>query len=192
MTTWRWKGWVLKGRFHNTCAPKVHHLLSGVNNSKSLAMPGKSVSMLLKGPMVMKGASFPVSGSQYGAAWFRRMTISGNSSLPNCMPLGIIRHPLWLALTYSCTLGSPTWVAGILSDPSPWMWLGGCPDSWMSSQQGLSYWWNPMDIPCKMEDQWHKPSAHHSCQWSYSMSYVEDWMTMLSWTPACCRHMKLT
>ena len=62
-----------------------------VYNSKSLAMPWKSISLLVKGPMVMKGASFPVLGSQYGSAWLCRMTVSAKRSLGNCMPLGMRR-----------------------------------------------------------------------------------------------------
>ena len=52
-----------------------------VYSSKSLATPQKSMSLLLKGLMVMKGASFPGLGSQYGVAWLCRTTISGKRSL---------------------------------------------------------------------------------------------------------------
>ena len=79
---------------------------SVVYSSKSLAMPQKSVSLLLKGPMVMKGASFPVMGSWYGVAWLCRTTISGKRSLRNCTPLGLRRHPLWVVTAYSCSMQS--------------------------------------------------------------------------------------
>ena len=77
-----------------------HTTSSVVYNCKSPATPGKRVSVLLKVPTVMKGAYFPVLGSWYGAAWFHGMTIFGNSSLPNCIPLGIMRHLLQLVLAY--------------------------------------------------------------------------------------------
>ena len=79
---------------------------SVVYNSKSLAMPQKSVFLLLKGPTVMKGASFPVMGSQYGVVWLCRTTISGKRSLGNCMPLGMRRHLLWVVIAYSCSMQS--------------------------------------------------------------------------------------
>ena len=79
---------------------------SVVYSSKSLVMPRKSVSFLLKGLMVMKGASFPVLGSQYGAAWLHGTTISGKRSLGNCMPLGMRRHPLRVVIMYSCSVQS--------------------------------------------------------------------------------------
>ena len=41
---------------------------SAVYSSRSLATPWKSISLLVKGPTVTKGASFPVLGSWYGAA----------------------------------------------------------------------------------------------------------------------------
>ena len=53
---------------------------SAVYSSRSPAMPQKSMSLLVKGPTVMKGASFPVLGSRYGSAWLHRMTISGKRS----------------------------------------------------------------------------------------------------------------
>ena len=62
-------GWHLK-RIQDTYIPEVI-TSSVVYSSKSPAIPGKSMSFLLK------GVSFPVLGSWYGAVWFCRTTISG-------------------------------------------------------------------------------------------------------------------
>ena len=51
---------------------------SAVYSSKSPATPWKSMSLLAKGPTVMKGASFPVLGSWHGSAWLCGMTITRN------------------------------------------------------------------------------------------------------------------
>ena len=66
---------------------------SAVYSSKSLTMLWNSVSLLVKGSMVMNRASSPVLGSQNGVAWLCRMTICGRRSGGNYMPLEMSRHP---------------------------------------------------------------------------------------------------
>ena len=59
---------------------------SAVYSSRSLAMLWNSASLLVKGPMVMNGASSPVLGSQYGVTWLHGMAICGKRSGGNCTP----------------------------------------------------------------------------------------------------------
>ena len=78
---------------------------SVVNNSRPLGNWGRCY-LQLKGPNSSNGASCPMMGSTGGLAWLRGMTISRNSTGPNCMPLGMRRRPpLVCFLTVGSQLG---------------------------------------------------------------------------------------
>ena len=66
---------------------------SAVKSSKSPGRPGKHWICGSKGPTVWNGISWHVNESINGAAWLHSMTRSGNNLGPNCMPLGMRRHP---------------------------------------------------------------------------------------------------
>ena len=68
---------------------------SAVKSSKSPGRLVKTGSVARKGPTVQNGTSWHVDKLINGAAWLHSITRSGNNLGPNCMPLGMRRHPLW-------------------------------------------------------------------------------------------------
>ena len=131
---------------------------SVVYSSKSPVMPRRSMSFMLKGPTVMKGACFGVivwcSVVMQNNYLWKKISRELHASRNEKTSVVVIIMYLHSVQFYVSSLHT---IRLSVANETGWF-------SWFLNVMlaGSSLLMNPRNRPCKMEDPWQKPCTHHS------------------------------